>query len=67
MWIIWFQILLSILKLRRYTVVQSRYAFVLHTTNPQTNDADEIYGEVVCGMGEALVGNFAAGAFTRSR
>ena len=40
-------------------VVQARYAFVLHTTNPQTSDPNEIYGEVVCGMGEALVGNFA--------
>ena len=45
-------------------VVQSQYAFVLHTTNPQTGDAGEIYGEVVCGMGEALVGNFAGRALS---
>ena len=45
-------------------VVQAQYAFVLHTTNPQTGDAGEIYGEVVCGMGEALVGNFAGRALS---
>ena len=45
-------------------VVQSKYAFVLHTTNPQTGDANEIYGEMVCGMGEALVGNFAGRALS---
>ena len=45
-------------------VVQARYAFVLHTTNPQTSDPNEIYGEVVCGMGEALVGNFAGRAMS---
>ena len=45
-------------------VVQAQYAFVLHTTNPQTGDANEIYGEMVCGMGEALVGNFAGRALS---
>lgn len=45
-------------------VVQSQYAFVLHTTNPQTGDPNEIYGEVVCGMGEALVGNFPGRALS---
>jgi alpha-glucan,water dikinase len=45
-------------------VVQARYAFVLHTTNPQTSDPNEIYGEVVCGMGEALVGNFPGRAMS---
>ena len=45
-------------------VVQARYAFVLHTVNPQTHNPDEIYGEVVCGMGEALVGNFAGRAMS---
>ena len=33
-------------------VVCARYAFVLHTVNPQNNDANEIYGELVCGLGE---------------
>jgi alpha-glucan,water dikinase len=43
-------------------VVRARYAFVLHTINPQNNDDNEIYGELVCGLGEALVGNFAGRA-----
>ena len=37
-------------------VVQARYAFVLHTTNPQTSDPNEIYGEVVCGDGRGAGG-----------
>lgn len=45
-------------------VVQARYAFVLHTVNPQTQNSDEIYGEIVCGMGESLVGNFAGRAMS---
>jgi len=39
-------------------VIPAEYAFVLHTVNPSTNNADEIYGEVVLGLGETLVGNF---------
>ena len=31
-------------------VVNAKYAFVLHTVHPQTNDQTEIYGELVCGM-----------------
>ena len=34
----------------------AEYAFVLHTKNP-FNGEDEIYGEIVCGLGETLVGN----------
>jgi alpha-glucan,water dikinase len=45
-------------------VVRARYAFVLHTVNPQNNDANEIYGELVCGLGEALVGNFPGRALS---
>ena len=45
-------------------VVNAKYAFVLHTVHPQTNDQTEIYGELVCGMGEALVGNFAGRALS---
>lgn len=45
-------------------VVCARYAFVLHTVNPQNNDANEIYGELVCGLGEALVGNFPGRALS---
>jgi alpha-glucan,water dikinase len=38
-------------------VVEAEYAFVIHTTNPLTGNADELYAEVVLGMGETLVGN----------
>jgi alpha-glucan,water dikinase len=38
-------------------VVEADYAFVIHTTNPLTGDAGELYAEMVLGMGETLVGN----------
>ena len=38
-------------------VVPAEYAFVLHTANPVTGQTGELFGEVVVGMGEALVGN----------
>lgn len=38
-------------------VVPAEYAFVLHTANPLTGAANEMFGEVVVGMGESLVGN----------
>jgi alpha-glucan,water dikinase len=45
-------------------VVQPRYAFVLHTTNPVSGDASEIYGELVCGLGETLVGAYPGRALS---
>ena len=39
-------------------VVPAEYAFVLHTVNPSTGSATELYGEVVLGLGETLVGNY---------
>jgi alpha-glucan,water dikinase len=39
-------------------VVPADYAFVLHTVNPITGARDELFGEVVLGMGETLVGNY---------
>ncbi len=39
-------------------VVESDYAYVLHTANPITGDRGEIFGELVLGMGETLVGNY---------
>jgi alpha-glucan,water dikinase len=39
-------------------VVKAKYAFVIHTTNPFTSDADELYAEIVPGLGETLVGNY---------
>lgn len=39
-------------------VVEAEYSFVVHTVNPLTGDRDEIYAEVVPGLGETLVGNY---------
>eukprot|EP00873_Tetraselmis_striata_P000762 jgi/Tetstr1/421026/TSEL_012071.t1 len=36
-------------------VVPAQYAFVIHTVNPATRDEDEIYCELVKGLGETLV------------
>ena len=44
-------------------IVEAQYAFVLHTVNPTTSDPSEMYGEVVVGQGEALVGNAPGRAF----
>eukprot|EP00929_Paragymnodinium_shiwhaense_P023633 TRINITY_DN14759_c0_g2_i3.p1 TRINITY_DN14759_c0_g2~~TRINITY_DN14759_c0_g2_i3.p1 ORF type:complete len:171 (-),score=44.08 TRINITY_DN14759_c0_g2_i3:180-692(-) len=45
-------------------MLPAKYAFVLHTKNPFTNDSDEVYGEVVPGHGETLVGNFPGRALS---
>ena len=45
-------------------VVNARYAFVIHTTNPSTGDDGEIYCEVVKGLGEVLVGNYPGRALS---
>jgi alpha-glucan,water dikinase len=39
-------------------VVPAEYAFVIHTANPLTGASDELFAEVVLGMGETLVGNY---------
>lgn len=39
-------------------LLPANYAFVLHTKNPFLEGAtDEMYGEIVPGLGEVLVGN----------
>jgi len=38
-------------------VVAAEYAFVVHTANPMTGDRDELYAEMVPGLGATLVGN----------
>lgn len=51
-------------------VVQAKYAFVIHTTNPMTGDDDEIYCELVKGMGESIVSGTVPGsalAFTAKK
>ncbi len=39
-------------------VVRADYAFVIHTVNPLSGDKDEVFAEVVLGLGETLVGNY---------
>lgn len=43
-------------------VVPARYAFVIHTKNPQTNDSSEIFAELVKGLGETLVSGMVPGS-----
>lgn len=45
-------------------VVEADYSFVIHTVNPFTGERDEIYAEVVLGLGETLVGNYPGRAFS---
>ncbi len=39
-------------------VVRADYAFVIHTVNPISGNSDEVFAEVVLGLGETLVGNY---------
>lgn len=45
-------------------VVEAEYAFVIHTANPFTQDKNELYAEVVPGLGETLVGNYPGRALS---
>ncbi len=45
-------------------VVKAEYSFVIHTVNPFTGNRDEIYTEVVPGLGETLVGNYPGKALS---
>jgi alpha-glucan, water dikinase len=45
-------------------VVEADYAFVIHTVNPATGNRDELYAEVVLGLGETLVGNYPGRALS---
>ena len=45
-------------------IIPAEYAFVIHTKNPSTNDINEVYCEVVYGMGEALVGSYEGQSFS---
>lgn len=42
-------------------VVPAAYAFVIHTENPSSGAADEIYAEVVAGLGESIVSGMVPG------
>jgi len=43
-------------------VVDAEYGFVLHTANPLSGNREELYAEVVLGLGETLVGNHPGNA-----
>jgi alpha-glucan,water dikinase len=45
-------------------VVPADYAFVIHTVNPMSGSQDELFAEVVLGLGETLVGNFPGRALS---
>ena len=45
-------------------IVPADFAFVIHTKNPSTNNENEIYAEVVYGMGETLVGKYEGQSFS---
>ena len=45
-------------------VVEAEYAFVIHTVNPLNGKRDELYAEVVPGLGETLVGNYPGRAMS---
>lgn len=45
-------------------LVPADCAFVLHSADPLTGDADRLHGELVLGMGETLVGNAPGSALS---
>ena len=45
-------------------IIEAEYAFVIHTKNPSNNDKNEIYCEIVYGMGESLVGAYEGQSFS---
>jgi alpha-glucan,water dikinase len=47
-------------------IADGSYAFVLHTANPLTGQLGEIFGELVPGLGEVLVGNYPGRALSFS-
>ena len=45
-------------------IVESEYAFVIHTSNPTNGEGDEVYVEACLGLGEALVSKMPGQAFS---
>lgn len=45
-------------------IINADYAFVIHTTNPSSGDSEEIYAELVKGLGETLVGAYPGRALS---
>lgn len=45
-------------------LVEAEFAYVIHTVNPFNGSPDEIYAELVLGLGETLVGNYPGRAMS---
>ncbi len=45
-------------------VVPADYAFVIHTVDPSSGNPDELFAELVLGLGETLVGNYPGRALS---
>jgi alpha-glucan,water dikinase len=45
-------------------IVEANYSFVIHTVNPFTSVKEEIYAEVVLGLGETLSGSYPGKALS---
>jgi alpha-glucan,water dikinase len=45
-------------------VIEAEYAFVIHTVNPLNGSREELFAEVVLGLGETLVGNYPGRALS---
>lgn len=43
-------------------VVPAEYAFVIHTKNPTSGSKEEVYAEVVMGLGESIVSGMVPGS-----
>ena len=43
-------------------VIPAEYAYVIHTHNPSNGSPDEIYAEVVKGLGESIVSGMVPGS-----
>ena len=47
-------------------IIPAEYAYVIHTKNPTNNNSNEVFAEVVSGMGETLVGAYEGQSFSFS-
>jgi alpha-glucan, water dikinase len=45
-------------------IVPADYAYVIHTVNPSSDNKNELFAEVVLGLGETLVGNYPGRALS---
>ena len=45
-------------------IIPAEFSFVIHTKNPITNNSNELFSEIVIGMGETLVGAYEGQSFS---